>query len=106
MPTSFNPAEESQAVSVENRGADDGLHQVIGQSHSAYGCKPTGELAQVNGFTNQHDHSNIPQGDQNAAPVVELIANEHGIIEGPVCLVVACHTVNDQWESRQEADGC
>lgn len=56
------------------------MREVVGQRHPAYcgesGCQPSEQT----GFANQHHRAHVPQGDQEAADVIEDRADAEHVV--------------------------
>jgi len=92
-------------MAVEDGRADDCVHDVIRESHSADRGQPTREGKQRQNFAGQHDCANPAEADQQTGPIVELHAVEEGVTKIPSGCEITMRAIERERNAVTHSDG-
>lgn len=68
----FEVSEVAKAKAKEDEGADDALHEVVGEGHASDGGQAGGEGIENPGLADEHHHGGVCDGSEKTADVVVL----------------------------------
>ena len=68
----------------EDRGADHGLEQVVGEGHPPHRRQPRLQAGEESPPDGEHHKAQVSEGHRDASPGVEQATEEHGALPAPV----------------------
>jgi hypothetical protein len=89
---------------VKDGGAYDGLHQVVGESHTAHSSKGPGKNRQPFDLADQHNTPDVGEAEKNTSPTVEMESLSHEIFIIPVMQGICYPSQAHQWEPCGQAN--
>ena len=70
-------------MTIEDCRTYDGLQKIIREGHTTGGCQACLYRYELSGLAYEHDEGDVGCGHTEAAPIVELPAVEHGVLQRP-----------------------
>lgn len=90
---------------VEERGADNCVHNVIREGHAADRCQPTREGKQRCSSGGQHDCTYPTEAYQETSPIVGLGAVEEGVTEIPAGREITMRAIQCDRNTNAQSNG-
>src|SRR5262249_19020449 len=101
LPAAVDATEQPEAVAVEDRRADHGLQQVVGEGHSSDGDQRTKWPAAL---AQEHHERGPAQRHEQIAPVVQRLADQHEVQQIPASREAPPHSERVQQRTDAKPD--